>query len=252
MKNIFYLLLLIPFSGISQNYISQGNVAFDTTTRQFVMNSPTNTFGNRRDVTIAKDSTLYTNRYLTTRLEFYGSSRNNGTITGGLSWFDSNGFLQRSPITSLPISSGQISSGLGFTPYNATNPSGYLDQSGARNAISVTTTGSGAASYNSSTGVINIPTPASSKRIETYLGTTDGSGNYTVTYGTAFSSTPDVQPQLQSGTTSQLVRITSTSTTGFTVQVTNRASVTLLGIEVLLAATTAVSGASVGVLVTQR
>lgn len=93
---------------------------------------------------------------------------------------------------------------------------------------------------------------APGKRIETYLGTTDGSGNYTVTYGTAFSSTPDVQPQLQSGTTSQLVRITSTSTTGFTVQVTNRASVTLLGIEVLLAATTAVSGASVGVLVTQR
>lgn len=90
------------------------------------------------------------------------------------------------------------------------------------------------------------------KRIETFLGTTDGSGNYTVTYSPSYSVTPDVQPQLQAGTPSQVVRITSSTNTGFTVTVTNRASVTLLGIEVLLAATTPVSGASVGVLVTAR
>lgn len=98
----------------------------------------------------------------------------------------------------------------------------------------------------------NYQRKAGVRRVETYLGTTDGSGNYTVTYSSSFPITPDVQPQLQAGTTSQIVRITSSTTTGFTVNVTNRASVTLLGIEVLLAATTPVSGSSVGVLVTAR
>jgi hypothetical protein len=90
------------------------------------------------------------------------------------------------------------------------------------------------------------------RRQETFLSTTDGSGNYTVTYGVTYPSTPDIQPQLQAGTPSQVVRITASSTTGFTVNVTNRASVTILGIDVLLATTTAVSGASVSVLVTAR
>lgn len=95
-------------------------------------------------------------------------------------------------------------------------------------------------------------TASSLKRQETFLGVTNASGNYTVTYTTPYSSVPDVQPQLQAGTPSQVVRITSSTTTGFTVQVTNRASVTLLAVEVLLAATTPVTGASVSVLVTAR
>lgn len=107
-----------------------------------------------------------------------------------------------------------------------------------------------------STGAIdyikNKPTIPTVKRTETYLGTSDGSGNYTVTYGTAFSVTPDIQPQLQSGTITQLVRITSSSTTGFTVQVTNRATVDLLGITLISGTSTVVSGSSVGVLVTAR
>lgn len=88
-----------------------------------------------------------------------------------------------------------------------------------------------------------------SKRIETYLGTSDGSGNYTVTYGTAFANTPDVQPQIQAGSSSdtRTVRITSSSTTGFTVNVRNRTDV--VG---LLPSYANVSGASVGVLVTER
>jgi len=40
------------------------------------------------------------------------------------------------------------------------NPSAFINQAGARSAISLTTTGSGAATYNSSTGVLNVPTPA--------------------------------------------------------------------------------------------
>lgn len=62
------------------------------------------------------------------------------------------------------ITSGQVTTALGFTPYNSTNPSNYITTSGARTAISLTTTGtSGAATYNNSTGVLNIPnyTPSS-------------------------------------------------------------------------------------------
>jgi hypothetical protein len=44
---------------------------------------------------------------------------------------------------------------IGYTPYNATNPSNYIDQAGARSAISV----SGSLSYNSSTGVISYTQP---------------------------------------------------------------------------------------------
>lgn len=41
-----------------------------------------------------------------------------------------------------------------------TNDSGYRTQSQVRGDITLTTTGSGAASYNSGTGVLNVPTPA--------------------------------------------------------------------------------------------
>lgn len=56
------------------------------------------------------------------------------------------------------ITSGQVTGALGFTPYNASNPSGFVSQSGARSAVSLTTTGTGgAATYNPSTGVLNVP-----------------------------------------------------------------------------------------------
>jgi hypothetical protein len=45
-----------------------------------------------------------------------------------------------------------VTSALGYTPYNSTNPSSYITTAGARSAISVT----GAGSYDSATGVINI------------------------------------------------------------------------------------------------
>lgn len=74
------------------------------------------------------------------------------------------------------ITSGQITTALGFTPYNATNPSVYINQAGARTAISLTTTGIGAASYNSTTGVINIPTPEINDYTNTAV-TAGGAGN---------------------------------------------------------------------------
>lgn len=56
------------------------------------------------------------------------------------------------------LTSGQMTTALGFTPYNATNPSSYVASAGARTAVSLTTTGtSGTATYNNSTGVFNVP-----------------------------------------------------------------------------------------------
>jgi len=54
------------------------------------------------------------------------------------------------------INSSQVTTALGYTPYNATNPSGYVDQAGARSAISA----SGSLSYDSATGVISYTQPA--------------------------------------------------------------------------------------------
>ena len=50
------------------------------------------------------------------------------------------------------LSSGNVTTALGFTPYNASNPSGYVNTAGARSAISVT----GAGTYDTATGTINI------------------------------------------------------------------------------------------------
>lgn len=60
-------------------------------------------------------------------------------------------------------SSAEISAALGFTP---------ISTSGARSAISLTTTGSGAATYNSSTGVLNVPTPSLTGGTVTSVGIT--------------------------------------------------------------------------------
>lgn len=95
--------------------------------------------------------------------------------------------------------------------------------------------------------VKNKPTIPTAKRSETYLGSSNSSGNYTVSYATAFTATPDVQPQLQAGTPTQTIRITASSTTGFTVNVQSRTDV--IG---LLPSYANVNGASVGVLVTER
>jgi hypothetical protein len=50
------------------------------------------------------------------------------------------------------VTSSQVTTALGFTPYNATNPSGYVNTAGARAAISVT----GSGSYDSATGIITV------------------------------------------------------------------------------------------------
>lgn len=85
------------------------------------------------------------------------------------------------------------------------------------------------------------------KRQETYSGTTNGSGIYTVTFGTAYSVAPNIQANLLSGSDTQSSRITAISTTGFTVLIRNRTDV--VG---LLPSYANVSGASVDVVVTEK
>lgn len=86
------------------------------------------------------------------------------------------------------------------------------------------------------------------KRIETYAGTTDANGLYTVTYPTSFPAVPNVQPQPPTAP-NQVWVVVSSTVNGFSLRLTQRASVTLLSIEVLLAATTNVVAAPAQVLV---
>lgn len=86
-------------------------------------------------------------------------------LTGKPTTLTGYGITDAYPLTGNPsgfltsVSSAQIVAALGFTPYSAANPSSYIDQAGARTSFSLTTTGSGAATYNSGTGVLNVPTP---------------------------------------------------------------------------------------------
>lgn len=75
--------------------------------------------------------------------------------TGTASYSSSTGILN---IPSYAPTNSQIISALGFTPYSSSNPSGYVNQAGARTSISLTTSGtSGVSTYDNSTGVLNIP-----------------------------------------------------------------------------------------------
>lgn len=88
------------------------------------------------------------------------------TVLTGLSTVTATAITSAdSLLTALGKLQAQVTS-LSSSKYDASNPSGYVSTSGARSAISVT---GGAASYNSSTGVITITTPPV---IQAYEGTT--------------------------------------------------------------------------------
>lgn len=167
------------------------------------------------------------------------------------------------------ISSSDVTTALGFTPYNATNPSSYISRSGVSAGTGI--------SYNSSTGVITNSSPDqtvsltggtdisiigsypsftvsySGIRQETYSGTTNASGVYTITFTDPYDTAPNIQASITNqSSTNQFIRVSSVSTTGFTINVYQRNSASVLGIEVLLAAVVNVNGATVDVLVTEK
>lgn len=84
------------------------------------------------------------------------------------------------------------------------------------------------------------------KRQEKFSGTTDASGNYTVSFSPAFAATPDIQPTIIGGGNNDIYKITSVTASGFTVNVVRRTDV--VG---LLPSFPVLAGASVKVLVTE-
>lgn len=113
-----------------------------------------------------------------------------------------------------------------------------------------------AAKFNTPTGTAlqyvrgdgTLATLPVAKRIETYTGTTNASGQITVTYATAFPTVPVVQPPAPA-LANQVWTTISSTTTGFTLQLNQRNAVTLLSVEVLLGATGPVVGAAATFLV---
>lgn len=83
-------------------------------------------------------------------------------------------------------------------------------------------------------------------RMETYAGTSDGSGNWTVTFPTPFPSTPHINPVLFPTTdTETQCLLTSVSPSGFTCKVFVRNLLTVLGINLLSFAVSPVIGATI-------
>lgn len=154
------------------------------------------------------------------------------------------GIADAYPLTGNPsgfltaITSGQVTGALGFTPYSASNPSSFITQSGARTAITLTTTGtSGAATYNSSTGVLNVPNYAPGTGTVTSISAGTGlSGGTITTSGTislpntgmagSYSGvTTDAQGRVTAGTVRSQSAATRTLNTVFQVSSTRDAVV---------------------------
>ncbi|SDA11224.1 hypothetical protein SAMN03159476_00404 [Pseudomonas sp. NFPP05] len=154
------------------------------------------------------------------------------------------GITDAYPLTGNPssfltgITSGQVIGALGFTPYSASNPSSFITQSGARSAISLTTTGtSGAATYNSATGVLNVPNYAPGTGTVTSVSAGSGLSGGTITTsgtismpntGTAGSYsgvTTDAQGRVTAGTVRSQSAATRALNTVFQVSSTRDAVV---------------------------
>lgn len=103
--------------------------------------------------------------------------------------------------------------------------------------------------WNATSGVAQILNKPTIKRIETYTGTTNASGLYSVTYTTAFSSKPKVIVTYEGSNNKNNVFVSSSTTTGFTITATQYNAINALGIEVLAGAPTALTGATVNVIV---
>lgn len=107
--------------------------------------------------------------------------------------------------------------------------------------------------WNASSGlgaILNKPAIPSVKRMETYIGTTDASGLFTVTYPAAFAAIPNVQPEPPSVANYTWIKVSS-STTGFSLRLIQRASITVLGFELLAATFTNVAGAAAKAMVVE-
>lgn len=133
-----------------------------------------------------------------------------------------------------------------FTP--AAHTHAVADVTGLQTALNgkfATPTGTTAQYVRGDGSLATLPV---ARRIETYSGTTDANGRITVTYGTAYPAVPVVQPPAPAAANQVWTTVAST-TTGFTLQLNQRNTVTLLSVEVLLGATVPVTGTAAQILV---
>lgn len=110
--------------------------------------------------------------------------------------------------------------------YPLTNPSGYISTIPPQSWASITGKPSFATvaitgSYADLTGKPTIP----SKLPMAYRGTTNGSGLYTVVYGTPYATIPTVVPSFITTDPRDVAMVTSSTVNGFTVQVQRRVDV---------------------------
>lgn len=152
--------------------------------------------------------------------------------------------------------SGKVLSTNGSAPAWITPATGSVTSVTAGTGLSggtVSTTGTISLPNTGTAGTYGLVTTdaqgrvTSGKHQETYSGTTNGSGVYTVTFGTAYAAAPNIQANLIGGADNQNLRITAVSTTGFTVLARTRVDV--IG---LLPTWNNASGLSVDALITEK
>lgn len=105
--------------------------------------------------------------------------------------------------------------------------------------------------WNANSGMGQILNKPTITRVEAYSGTTNASGEYTVTFATPFASTPKVVAVPVTTDNRANVIVTSRSTTGFTVRMVTYQVVSLLSVELIAGAPVAVNNGTVQVVVVQ-
>lgn len=98
--------------------------------------------------------------------------------------------------------------------------------------------------------ILNKPAIPTAKRTETYTGSTDANGLITVTYPTAFSVVPNVQPGPPPSSDMSWVLVSST-VNGFSIRLVQRSVLTVLALQVLAGTVTSVVGSPARVLVVE-
>lgn len=191
-----------------------------------------------------------------TTLQYLTGALSLATFPTAVSSFtNDSGYITPSSSSALTNKTGNIS--------QWTNDSSYITQSGARSAISLTTTGSsGSATYNSSTGVLNVPTYANSGGTVTSIiagtglsgGTITSTGTISLpntgTAGTYSGITTDTQGRVTAGTarsfanaSARSISTTNNSANGFQLSTAQDAAVTY---PVTISTTATIGGPSSG------
>lgn len=235
-----------PSFGITNTNITNWNTAYDrspitlavggTTTKTITLtkqngttltasftDTVTSVFGRTGDVALLSSD-------VTTALGFTpynstnpsGYTSNTGTVTSVSGTGTVSGLTLTGTVTTsgsltlggtLTLTSLNVTNALTFTPYDAANPANYITVAQARAAISLTTTGtSGAATYSSSTGVLNIPSyQGGVTSIVAGTGITISSGTGAVTINSTAGSVPSLAQVCAVGSDATGYNITATA-----------------------------------------